>query len=372
MVTSTRPRLLRDVPSSARRLLIGQAFSSLGDGILMPLLFIYLYRVRDLSLPMASLVVGIASLTSFLLTLPAGALIDRFGARRALRVAAVVQALAVALLAGVGSLPLVLLAIVIKSAAEAAYWPASASMLARLAPDRERAFGLRFLAVNAGIGIGGMTAAAFADAADTRRFQLLILADALTFLVLWLCVPVEQATAAEPGNGRSKDRSDYRGILTDRRFLLLMASMVVLMTVGYGQLEAGIPAFVIEAAGLADSSVGLLFAANTFVVVVVQLAVLRRLGNSNAPKALAGVAAAWAVSWLVLGATLLNGINGTFWALAVAVGSQVVFAAARRSCSRCIVPSSTTWPPTSCAADTTRRRPWPGTQGSSPGRSSPA
>jgi MFS family permease len=93
-------------------------------------------------------------------------------------------------------------------------------------------------------------------------------------------------------------------------------------------MDAGIPAFVIEAAGLADSSVGLLFAANTVVVVVVQLAVLRRLGNSNAPKALAGVAAAWAASWLVLAATVLNGINGTVWALAVAIGSQVIFAAA--------------------------------------------
>ncbi|SCL27505.1 Predicted arabinose efflux permease, MFS family [Micromonospora pallida] len=331
MATVTRSRLLRDVPPAARKLLAGQALSALGDGVFMPLLLIYLYRVEGLSLPKASLVVAIAPMTTFLLTLPAGALIDRIGARRALRFAAVGQALGVALLAGVSTLPLYVLAIVIKSAAEAAFWPASSSLLARLAvQNRERAFALRFLAVNAGIGIGGLVAALAADISRPLTFQLLIFADALSFLLLWWFVPTESTggTTAETETTDEKTTGTYRMLLADRRFVLLMAAMAVLMAVGYGQLDAGIPAFTIDAAGLDESSVGLLFTANTVVVVIVQLAVLRRLGNSDAPKALAAVAVAWAVSWVVLGIALVDGITGTMWALVVVIGSQVVFAAA--------------------------------------------
>jgi MFS family permease len=329
MATVTRSRLLRDVPPAARKLLAGQALSALGDGVFMPLLLIYLYRVEGLSLPRASLVVAIAPMTTFLLTLPAGALIDRIGARRALRFAAVGQALGVALLAGVSTLPLYILAIVIKSAAEAAFWPASASLLARLADqNRERAFALRFLAVNAGIGVGGLVAALAADISRPLTFQLLIFADALSFLLLWWFVPTEPTGGTTAQTADEKTPGTYRMLLADRRFVLLMAAMAVLMAVGYGQLDAGIPAFTIDAAGLDESSVGLLFTANTVVVVVVQLAVLRRLGNSDAPKALAAVALAWAASWVVLGFALVDGITGTIWALAVVIGSQVVFAAA--------------------------------------------
>lgn len=312
------------------RLLTGMACSAAGDGVLMPLLLVYLYRVRHLPLPVASLIIASSPLTSVLLMGPAGAVVDRIGASRVLRYSAAGQAVAVALLAGSQDVIGCVAAVVLKSSAEAADWPATVCLLAESARDRERVFALRFLAVNAGMGLGSLAAVAFADVRAPGSFRLLIAADALTFVVLAVCVPRRSARSSRPdaGTDGGEDPGGYRDVLANRQFVRLMVATVVLMTVGYGQLDAGIPAFVIGAARLSTRAVGLAFTANTVVVVVAELLVLRRLNGRSGPTALALVACAWAASWIVLSLALLTGIRGTAWALTAVIGSQVIFAAA--------------------------------------------
>lgn len=75
--------------------------------------------------------------------------------------------------------------------------------------------------------------------------------------------------------------------------------------VGYGQMEAGFPAFARQAAEVSTRTIGWAFAANTLVIVLCQFLVLRRISGHRRTRVLVVMSAIWAGSWLVLGATSL-------------------------------------------------------------------
>jgi len=79
--------------------------------------------------------------------------------------------------------------------------------------------------------------------------------------------------------------------------------MFVASFVGYGQLNAGFPAFGREVGGISTQALGLAFAANTAVIVVFQLFVLQRIEGRRRTRVIVVMSAIWGVSFLALGAT---------------------------------------------------------------------
>src|ERR1700755_2878383 len=85
----------------ARRILVGTLFSSIGRGLTLPFLLVYLTQVRGLNAGTVGLLVGWMGVVALGLAPLGGSLVDRFGARR------VVLPLQVAAAAGTGSLAFV-------------------------------------------------------------------------------------------------------------------------------------------------------------------------------------------------------------------------------------------------------------------------
>ncbi len=73
--------------------------------------------------------------------------------------------------------------------------------------------------------------------------------------------------------------------------------------IGYGQMEAGFPAFARQVSEVSTRVVGLSFAVNTAVIVLLQFAVLKLIAGRRRTRVMQVMALVWAASWLVLGAT---------------------------------------------------------------------
>ncbi len=119
----------------------------------------------------------------------------------------------------------------------------------------------------------------------------------------------------------------YAVVLKDKSFVRFIIFGLVLTTCGYAQIEVGFTAFSTEVAHVPPRVIGWALAANTLLIVLAQLFVLRWLEGRSRTRALAIVGAIFAVSWLVLGAAGVAGTAGrTALAIAGVVTCAVIFA----------------------------------------------
>jgi MFS family permease len=94
--------------------------------------------------------------------------------------------------------------------------------------------------------------------------------------------------------------------------------------VGYGQMEAGFPAFAREVSEVSTRVVGFAFAINTVVIVGLQFLVLRQITGRRRTRVLLVMSALWAASWVTLGLTGV--VPGTIAATAGILVFHAVFA----------------------------------------------
>ena len=94
--------------------------------------------------------------------------------------------------------------------------------------------------------------------------------------------------------------------------------------VGYSQLNAGMPAFARAVGEVSTQGLGLAFAANTVVIVLLQLVVLQRIEGRRRTRVIAVMGVLWAVSWVLLGGSGL--VPGTLGATMLVAGCASVFA----------------------------------------------
>lgn len=288
-----------------RRVLFGNALAAIGSGLTLPLLIVYLGQVRGLGTIVGGFVVAYIALVQLLLLPLAGILVDRLGPRPVLMGGLLVQGTGIALLTQVQSPATAFAAATVISVGSAFSWGPQAALLGRLTTpaERTRVFGIQFMILNLGIGIGGIVAATIVDVSQPATFQLLYVLDALTYLLYVLVLatlrgvgvgpaPVEDGQAPEGG---------YREVLRDRRLRRIVVLGLVLMTCGYGSLEVGLPTIITVVNGLSVSWVAIAFAVNTATIVLVQLFSLKVITGRSRSRLLAVVAGLWAVSWLLLG-----------------------------------------------------------------------
>lgn len=290
------PRL----PRAAWILLAGDALSAVGSGLTLPFLLVYLSRVRGIDLGLAGLAVSTVAIAGLLGNPAAGSLSDRFGARRTLVLGLLIAAagaLSVALVRepwhAFGASALVGLGV-------AVIWPAQDSLLATLVrlDQRSSAFGVRHATMNAGFGVGGLTAALLVDLESAASFELVYVLDALSFLAF---VPVVLRLPSprpndEPATGAV---GGYGEVVRDRLFRGLWALMALLVVAGYAQYHAAFPAFATGAGGLSAAALSIAFAANTFGVVGFQLFVLKRMAGRRRSRGVVLACAAWAAAWSI-------------------------------------------------------------------------
>jgi MFS family permease len=310
---TTSPR----VPPQARRILLGNSLSAIGSGLTMPLLIVYLGEIRGLGLTIGGLVVAYMAVVSLVVFPVVGWASDRQGPKPVLMAGLLVEAVGVALLGAVASVPSAFLVGTIVALGSAMAWPAQSALLGRVTTqeNRQRVFGIQFMLLNLGLGVGGIVSALVVSETDPQTFVWLYLADATAYLAYFavlLTLPgvgVGRIAEAplEAGGGSDPRRAGMREVLADRILRRVLVLAVVLLMSGYGALEVGIPVFITVINGFDVSWVGVSFAVNTFTIVAAQLLVLRLIKGRSRSYLMLAVALTWAMSWILMGSSLLAG-----------------------------------------------------------------
>ncbi len=288
-----------------KRFLTGNALTSLGSGLTLPILVVYLHQMHGISISTASLVLAWMSVLGLLFAGVIGYLVDHYGPKPVLLTAIVIQAGGVAAWSIVHSLVSVFAVAAIVSLGQAGTWPPQSTLMARMVPEeeRQRFFGLQFMMLNLGLGVGGLLSALIVDVHDPSSFTRLFLLDAFSFLAYFAVV------VSMRGVGNQIERTDadkdedggYREVLRDRRFVRLSITKFFLMLCGYASLDAGLPALLTTYGGLSVKMLGPLWAFNTAAIVIGQVYVLNRLEGRSRTRLLSYVALFFAVSWIVVG-----------------------------------------------------------------------
>ena len=318
------------LPTSGRWLLSTTAISTLGRGMTLPFTIIYIHEVRGVPLDVAGILMGLIAVVALLITIPVGSLTDRLGARVVVVFGSVAQLLGALVLAFATTVPALVVAVVLLGISFGVGWPAFNAMISSIVSGRLRTqyFGINFALINLGIGVGGIISGFLTDVDRPGTFTAIFLADAACMLVpiALLLGPLRrvagppEVVATEQG---SSGGVGYLAILRNPAVRWITLLTFLASFVGYGQMEAGFPAFARQVSEVTTRTIGLAFAANTAVIVGCQFFVLRRIDGHRRTRVFLALVGLWAAAWLLLGATGL--VAGTFVAAIGVVMFHVLF-----------------------------------------------
>jgi len=310
------PRLPRDV----WLLQAGGVVNSFGNGVVLPFIVIYFHDVRGFGLGTAGLAVAIASAAQLVAGIAAGPIVDRIGPRPTLAAGLVVQAV------GYGLLPLVrhpwqgFLLMAVEGAGAAGFWPSQSTLVSRLTPATRRhaAFAQQRLTMNLGIGLGGLVGGFIAHVRDPHTFTVLFTLDAVTFLgyVVVMAIVHDPGVTVDDGTAPAS----YGAVLRHKTFVGLWTLNFLFVTAGYSLLNL-LPQFARDHSHVSEREIGLVFAVNTAVIVIVQLPLSHAIEGRRRMRALALMPMLWAVAWLLVDGTgAWLDATAAFAAFAVAAG----------------------------------------------------
>jgi MFS family permease len=316
----------------------GNALNFFGTGLILPFEIIYLHAVRGFSTATAGLVLATVMATAAAVTLPSGALLDRFSAKRILIAGDLVNAL------GYGGLAFVhrpwqgFVCSAIGGAGFGFVGTAGQVLTLTLVPTEKRAAStaLRRVSGNFGLGLGATVAGLMVAAAHhhLRVFQSLYLFDAVTFAVFALVVLVGiRDPGLEGAPSASEDTQGFRAVARDRLLLALIAGNLALVMIGGAFFSSILPPFAVAHTPVGAGEIGLVVFINTFFIVVAQVPATRVVARMRRTHALFATSVIFAVGLLaVLLATLTQ---STLAATTVLAGVAILIAIAE--CGQFIV-----------------------------------
>ena len=298
-----------DLPREGRLLLSVVAFEFVGTGLVLPFWVVYLHEIRGFSLDVVGLLIAAMSAAGVLTSIPGGTLIDRVGPRRAMLAVLVTAVIGEVVMAFADNLVLAVIGIAIVGGGFGLGWSASQALIASVVPSeiRARYFGMNFSLLNLGIGIGGIVGGFVVDVDRTVTFQAMYLGNAVSYLpaLFLLLVPLRHIGGpARVAHEHADDaRVSYLAVLRAPAMGTMCALMFVSAFVGYAQLNSGMPAYARAIGDVSTRGLGLAFAANTLVIVLLQLLVLQRIEGRRRTRVIVVMAVVWAASWALLGAS---------------------------------------------------------------------
>jgi MFS family permease len=315
---------LRNASPQVKRFLAGALLNSLGGGLTLPILIIYLNQVRDISLTSASLILSWMAITGLAFSPVIGYLVDHYGPRRIMLIAIVIEAVSTASWAFVTTIQGALLVGALSSLGQSAIWPPQTTMMARMVDEdfRPKFFGLQFMMLNLGLGLGGVFSSFIVNVNDPASFTRLYFLDAITFLVFFAFIYSLHGVGGKIEKTQAQIDNDggYREVLADRSFIRLAFAKLLMITFGYASLDAGLPALLTLFGDLSVRTLGPIWAINTGVIVIGQIFVINRLEGRSRIRLMATVAILWSVSWLIIGISVALDPRATFILAATGIG----------------------------------------------------
>ena len=313
MTTDTsRPSLSsfwHDLPREGKFLLAVVAFEFVGTGLVLPFWVVYLHEMRGFSLEVVGALIATMSAAGVVAAAPGGMLIDRVGPRLTMIGVLTSAIVGQTTVAFADNLATMALGIAIIGAGFGMGWPTSQALIASVVPSRIRSryFGINFSLLNLGIGIGGIIGGFVVDVSDLTTFQWMYLGDAISYLpsLFLLLVPLRHigGPVPHPDEDGAGERVSYLQVFRAPAMRTTTALFFVSAFVGYSQLNAGMPAYARAIGEVSTRGLGFAFAANTLVIVLLQLVVLQRIEGRRRTRVIVVMSAVWAVSWALLAAS---------------------------------------------------------------------
>ena len=251
-----------------------------------------------------------------------GQLVDRIGARGALRIALGFLMVGFASYAFVHSVWQGFAAAIVAGIGNGGFWPAQSTMLAGLTErwQRPSVFSVQRITMNLGIGLGGVVGGLIASTASPGTFQALFIGDALTFVVF--AIVLQRVPKVRPAHHEHGPSGGFSEVLRHRAFMVVIGLNLALIAAGLSQIDV-LPAYMKNFAGVNEFGISMVFAANTLVIVLAQLPITRTQRGRRRMRTTAAVAVCWGVCWtLVPVVGLSSGVAATigFMALAAVLG----------------------------------------------------
>ena len=288
---------------TVRRLFIGVAFNSLGGGLTLPLLVIYLNQVRGISISHATLVLSWMAIVGLATTPIFGWLIDHIGPGPVLMFALTSEAIGTVMWCFVHSTISAFVVATIVSLGANGTWSPLNTLITRVSDpeNRQRIFGLQFMLLNLGLGLGGLIGSFMVSIDSVSSFIRLYVLNGISFLVFLVIIyTLREHGGPIPDHERPHDSGGYSEVLRDSRLMRFAALSVLLMTVGYGSLDAGLPTFMTTVGPLNVQHLGVVWGANTGMIVIAQWFVIKRIEGRSRTKLIGAVGALWGASWLIV------------------------------------------------------------------------
>jgi MFS family permease len=282
-------------------LLAADLLAAVGCGLTQPYTLVFLHA-KGFALPLATALLSLLALSSLVGNPVSGVLIDRVGGRPVMAGGLVVSAAGLVVVALAPGVPGCAAGIAVVGLGASTAIPALSTVIgsATSEAERSRVYTMEYALFNVGLAIGtalgavGVSAGRAGMAVQWPIGAAAYAAAAAMVAAGWLrshpTVPAAPPSTAEPRQG-------YRGVLSDRRLLGVLAMALIVNAAGYGLYSTAIPALsvaAVDARALTWAGV-----ANCTVVIAglpVSLAVPARLGNRRALGLAAGL---WSAGWLL-------------------------------------------------------------------------
>ncbi|MEN3358122.1 MAG: hypothetical protein V7637_2104 [Mycobacteriales bacterium] len=290
---------------SGPAMLTALGIDALGSGLYLPLSLIYFTLVSRIPLADVGFALSASNAVTLMVPLISGICADRFGPRRVVVVAQLLQAAGFCAYLAVHSLPTLLVATLVVGCGERTFWTTVYTLIAQSRSDGQLDTWYARVSVIRNLGLGaGTLLSGVALSIDSRPvYQGVVVANVLSFLVAAGLLGRFGADAVRSGP-RERTAGGYRTILRDRPFLAFTATNVaysLCLTI----VTVAMSVYVVD--GLQGSGwlVGVLFAVNTGLIIVAQSRVTRAVAAARRTRVLAGAGALWVVWALSLAAAPL-------------------------------------------------------------------
>jgi MFS family permease len=290
-----------NLPRSVQTLQLGGLLNAFGNGLVLPFAFIYLHNVRDIGLGTAGLILATNAGVSMLLGPVFGSLVDRFGGRRMLAVALAFLAVGFGLYPFVHDPWLGFVAAALTGIGNGGFWAAQSTLIAGLTTPAQRpaAYAMQRVVMNLGIGIGGVVGGLIASTDDPATFQVLFFGNAATFVAY---LAILRAFVPEPRSEAQRHDGPpgrYADVLRHRAFLAVLALNTLFVFAGMAGFEL-LPVYAKNEAGVSETAIGLVYLANTLVIVALQLPIARLVEGRRRMGVLALMGVVWAAGWALV------------------------------------------------------------------------
>lgn len=311
----------------SRKMVLGIALNAIGGGMTLSLLLVYLHDMRGFTNTFGGLLLSWGALVSLMASTPMGALVDKVGPKKVMICGLLLNSAAATSLAFVTTHLQVILALTAINIAGQAIWPSQSVVLTRVTPEEHRAkiFGLNFMLLNLGLGLGGLISSLIIQEGSLRSFQIMYWVDGATFLIylgIILTLHGEGLDKYIP-QPHEPQQGTYRDLFKIKPLMLLGSGGIILFTFGYGVIQAGVPIFATQYLGLSPKWLGLIFGVNTIAIFTLQPLVMRVLERYSKQNALIAIGIIWSSSWIFVGISPLLPLIASGLALCV---SQFIFA----------------------------------------------